>query len=829
MNTLTNPVFVGKTAFPLHAKTNHFLGALPVPFMAQKSPVTVFDGPPYANGLPHLGHMLNKHLKDTLARSLSLNHFVHFRPGSDCHGLPVELASLKENPDNPLYRSFARRQLQKQQEVFKEQGFMMQWDNPWSTMDFSFEAHTLACFQTMLEKDHVKVNMQGTPWCGLCGSTLAQAEQEDMEHKSSQYLVSFRLQDGTHMLVWTTTLWSVPFHQHLLLHPSSTFKAMMYQNNTYWVSADTFDHWLHTLNATDLEQTVKAQELQGVSYTHAFGCGTVKLEEHVLPFAGTGALHCVPGLSELDSMLGEKHNWELCLALNEQGVVTHSPCLEQVGHVFWSREVLSLLKQQLPVVWEDLYKQETPHCWRHKTPVFFRPSRQVYLDLSSVTDRVYSFVEETSFVPSSSKARMKSFLKDRTLWCVSRQRKWGVPLCLLVDQYGNLLKEESLHLMEKAKAYLSEGGVEHWRAVQHDFVPEGTTLVDDVLDVWFDSGCVPSFLGTDGVACEGSDQHRGWFQSCMWVNALLGKDKPFSMVLTHGFVVDHKGEKLAKSKGEKQKSWREENTDVVRLWALGGAVGTDRKWDKDTVDQAKQRLHKYRNSVRFLLANMPQNPLSEDCVLDPDDAYFVWQTQYHVHECVMLMQQGAFHDALTKMEQFLDVLSKVAFHGWKDRLYCAYPNTPSRQSVEKAVYDVYSSLMVFVSVVCPRLFNEAQTCGPFLDVEQKWQRVQDNGQTQQDDLLWMQDVVLQKERVNDLVLQHHFPKNVSCLVVPHNFGMDLRRLADYWDVGEVCVEEGVEMHVKECSHTVCLRCRRPGTFVMQQEWCDTCEERQQEA
>ena len=841
-----NPVFVGKTDFPLHASPSFFSGELGLwktsDTLKNTPSFVVFDGPPYANGLPHLGHVLNKHLKDALARSHRLERNVSFRPGADCHGLPVELASLKENPQNPTYRLFAQSQVDGQRQVFMEQGWMMDWEKPWSTMDYDFEEHTLHSFQQMLENDHVFVAMSGTPWCGQCGSTLSLAEQEDNNHKGSQYLVPFFLDDDTCLLVWTTTAWSVPFHRALLVHPNTTYQAFLYQGKTCFVSSDTFDKWKEELQAEALDHRVLGSTFAGRGYQHGFGRGQVVADEEVLPEAGTGVLHCVPGLSELDTRLGEKNNWDLCSALDEQGVVVHSPCQHQVGRVFWDKEALTQVEKDVQCVWKKDYAQSVPHCWRHKTPVFYRPSRQVYLDLSRVAKTVENFVESTCFVPEASKSRMKSFLKGREKWCVSRQRKWGVPLALLVNEQGELLKQESLEFMNKARQVLLLGGVEQWRKQQMQFVPKGASLVDDVLDVWFDSGCVPSFLKSQGVACEGSDQHRGWFQSCMWVNALLGREQPFSMVLTHGFVVNSKGEKFAKSqgggKGQSKEPWDKQNTDVVRLWALSGGMGSDKRWDDDTLSQAKQRLHKFRNTLRFLLANMPKSmPVSYS--MDPDDAYFVWKTQQEVYTNMLLVQQGQFHEGMTNMQEWLDTLSKVAFQGWKDRLYCSYEGTKERASVEQAVWEVFSSVMVFVAVCCPRLFDEAKNKASHVyqaDVCLDWYKLKTQAQVEHPQWLFMDEVLEKRWKVNLLVSQNQAEKTKNSLCLKTTLGyplLSLRRLADYWDVGEVEVVEHSTMDAdgfefSQSRHEVCPRCRRPSLKTLTDHWCDTCEERRKE-
>lgn len=736
MHSFTTPVLVGHTLFPLRAPPGQAL-RLSVPPPAPGSPSFVLlDGPPYANGPIHLGHAYNKHLKDMVVRAnAETGADTAWRPGWDCHGLPVELCVEREGADrrDPLAfvahaRTYANTQVARQKASFEALGLAADWEHPYRTMDPQHQAGTMRTFAELLERNLVRVAHRPGPWCPACRSTLAAAEQEEKTVTVETALAPFALDDGGFLVAWTTTPWTLPYHAGLAVHPDATYVRWERDGATMWAAEAAEAHvraWWPDAEQTDDRTTGTA--LAGQTYTGATGVrGTVVADGRVSAEAGTGVLHAVPAFSVEDAQLGRTHRWPVVdvLAadgrLNDAGWEAHrglragpeasAPVLVSMAGTPWFRTVA--------------HAQTVPTCWRHKTPLLTRPSRQVFLDLDAVRPAALAALDGVVFEPPAARERLRHAVASRPDWCLSRQRVWGVPLALYLDKETGLPCANAAAVVRRVADAVAQDGVEAWwrepdeRWLDGLETPETVTRVNDVLDVWFDSGAVAAVLGVSADAVvEGHDQVRGWFQSALWVSAALGLGSPFRHVLVHGFVVGPDGRKLSKSEGGDSKvsgvpAWGTLPTDLVRVWAAQGEMGQDRPWSAAALTQAEGALHRWRGCVRFALANTPSQDWGEPVdptqwfALDRADARAMHEA---AEEALEELRAGRPQRAATRMLGAAETaLSQGLFMRLKDRLYCAGERSTERRAAVEALRTAVGSLVRVLRVLTPALVAEAE-------------------------------------------------------------------------------------------------------------------------
>ena len=841
------PVRVGATPFPLRSSplARGPLGFLPRREATAGTSCVVLDGPPYANGAPHLGHVLNKHLKDAVARAAwALGDDVAWRPGWDCHGLPLELAVERDGADRSDRRGFvmqarayAQRQVDVQAAVFQAQGWAAAWDDPWRTMDPAMEAGTLRVLARLLERGCLDVRWAAVPWCPACGSTLSGAETEARPVTGEAWTVPFELEDDERLLSWTTTPWTLPLHRGLVVHPEATYVALVLRETMAWVSEATADRWAQALGATRTGRTRLGSAFVGRTYRTPWAEGTVVGDARVAPDAGTGVLHAVPGLAELDTLLGHDQGWPLVAHLTVDGRVALSPLAELNGLKAGPEadEAVRAAYADRPFFLAQTRREDAPHCWRHHVPLLTRASRQVFLHLDDATRaRADAWVAQTAFTPATGRARLVAAMRSRPDWCLSRQRTWGVPMALFLDRATGQPHARAAAWMRRVADAVAEEGVSAWwqRPDEAWLLGEADRAdlerVDDVLDVWFDSGCVPQLLGPAQVVVEGTDQHRGWFQSCLWVAAALDAPCPFERVVTHGFVVGGDGRKLSKSlggdaagaaKGPQPPAWSDLPTDVVRTWALAGSDGADKVWSLPSVQAAQAAVARWRGVVRFLLANAlapdeRRTPARWDDV-PAWDRYWVLETQRMAQDVLEAVREGRTGEAVGRAVRWGDTFSAVALGSWKDRLYVAPAGTDERQAVDQTVRACLLAWARALDVLTPRLMAEARTFWPEgLHPAEAQDAVVLDGREREE----VEQVLALRERLAETaeaLAQAKVPPGRRRLVGAHELpAWPGQLLADALDVGQVRGTsngkgQGVKGPALEASDDpVCPRCRR---------------------
>jgi isoleucyl-tRNA synthetase len=654
------------------------------------------DGPPYANGSLHLGHAVNKGLKDAVVKFKRLQgYFAPYVPGFDCHGLPVELeverlGHSKEDP--PAFvaacRSYAQSQVDLQTAQFRDLGVAADWEQPYLTMNPEFEAGAATYFQTL---PGAVTRLRPVHWCPACASSLAEAEVEYKTKRGDSLVVMFPVagQDNLFLDVWTTTPYTLPAN-----------KAVAYNPALSYVAVDDGDRTRVRLRQ-DCDAHLPDFDLADVALVSPYTQKVVPvLPADFVSRAGTGLVHLAPAFGTDDFHVGELHGLAVEQYLDEHGrflgaemagmslTEARSHVLERVAHL---------------VVTLSTLDHEYPHCWRHKTPVFFRASQEWFLDLAETREHALTALANVEFVPASGRERLTSMLGGRTSWCVSRNRLWGTPL---VDPAN----PDDLRLAARVAAE----GVEAWQS-------EGPRRT---LDVWFDSGVTHElvlkarFGRTADVYLEGSDQHRGWFQSSLLTCAAAGDGAPYKHVVTHGFVVDGAGQKFSKSSKNYQpleKMLETLSPDVLRLWTLQQDFTRELKFSDQSLSLTKERYRKLRNTMRFCLQNLQDFNWTSPALSQALGHAQMALLRKLSRDVSQAADRYDFAAAVTSMLRFAESVSSDYFPAVKDALYCDRPNDPRRQQAQYVLGMVVRTLARLLSPVlpysCEEVFQHLRSAG----------------------------------------------------------------------------------------------------------------------
>ncbi|HAD99628.1 MAG TPA: isoleucine--tRNA ligase, partial [Gammaproteobacteria bacterium] len=553
-----------------------------------KPKFTLHDGPPYANGDIHIGHAVNKVLKDIIVKSKSLSGFdAPYVPGWDCHGLPIELnvekkkgkvgQKISANDFRAECRKYADTQVAKQKQDFQRLGILGDWGNPYLTKDFKYEADIVRALGEIVENGHVSKGYKPVHWCTECGSALAEAEVEYKDKKSDAIDVKFKLIDDSifavdkpvSLIIWTTTPWTLPANEAVALHPDLDYVLVDVGDEYYCLAQALAENAISRYGiegATIGEQTFSGSEIEGLKAQHPFYDKQVPviLGDHVTTEAGTGAVHTAPAHGQEDYAVGLKYNLPVECPVDGRGVFFEDTKLLGGQFIFKANaSVIEILENANTLVKYEPLEHSYPHCWRHKAPVIFRATPQWFISMqqNGLRDKVNVEIPKVEWIPDWGKKRIELMVGNRPDWCISRQRFWGVPITLFVHKQTGELHPNTKELFATISAKIEQGGIEAWfESDITDFLGDEAGDYDkttDTLDVWFDSGVshyavLKAREGLSDVAdlyLEGSDQHRGWFQSSLISSCAITGKAPYKQVLTHGFTVDKDGKKMSKSVG----------------------------------------------------------------------------------------------------------------------------------------------------------------------------------------------------------------------------------------------------------------------------------------
>lgn len=722
-----------KTEFPLHnkgkvCKPNKYL--IDDPYLALAEPkkgpsFILHDGPPYANGSIHIGHAMNKILKDFIVKTHHVaGHQVQFTPGWDCHGLPIERKVRELHPDltNPVdlrlrCRDYAATQVQLQKEQFQKLGVVADWDTPYETMQHSYELDTFASLCELAEKGLLQRKLKPVLWSWAEKTALAEAEVVYKPKKDNSVYVKFQIDSETSFLVWTTTPWTLPSNVALAYNPNESYVIVVSGEKGHvrhilaekcylrLKEAGLFEevHWVTSVVMADV--AVAAVNPVNGQESKLIPASFVNMDE------GMGIVHIAPGHGKDDYFLATKHNLPIIMPVDENGKYTSEVKANiSLGgvHVFdGNKLIVEHLKQTDALFHEQQIVHDYPYCWRSDTPVIFRATPNWFINLDKIRPAVLAALDEIEFSPPEGKAKLRKMVEERNDWCISRQRSWGVPIAFFLKTDGT--PNFDPELLSAVQGVFGIFGIDSWWGRSEAWWSEinAGERCFDTLDVWFDSGV--SWLTLEGeqadLYLEGTDQFRGWFQSSLLLGVALAAAAPFKKVMSHGFVIDDKGHKMSKSVGnvvDPMKIIEEYGPDVLRVWVAITDYTDDVKIGKESLDRAKDVYQKLRNTLRFCVANIPKDAESPDYFLytnypkDPE-AIDSWIALKSCEVCTDVHSKflaGDFHTGMRLLLDFVvEDVSGLYMNSIKDRMYCEPLDSFRRQSATAALGYVLENLV----------------------------------------------------------------------------------------------------------------------------------------
>jgi len=714
---------------------------------AEKEKYILHDGPPYANGHIHLGHAYNKILKDIITKSQRMTgKHVPVTPGWDCHGLPIELKVVKEFPElaaeqiKKQCRLYATKWINIQKEEFKKLGVLMNWDQPYLTMDYSYEAEIVRAFGSFYKQGFIEKKNKTVAWCMHDQTVLATAEIEYKERKDPSIYVRFSLEPinvkrllptcldkKVSVLVWTTTPWTLPLNRAVMLRPNTVYDVLEIDDEYIIVARDLSENICSLKDVPKkIATSINSDILATTTLQHPFIKDlTVPLilDHSVSLEDGTAAVHCAPGCGPQDYEVGRKHNLEIYSPITPDGKYTQDIEPEELSGMsvtdgqIW---VIKKLAENGSLFFKTSLRHSYPHCWRCHEGLIFRATNQWFCSLmhDDVRERALLALEKVTFLPEKSKNYLKATLENRLEWCLSRQRIWGVPIPALLCSTCNFV-HTSDELIEKVAQGIEKEGVEYWDTVSlndlglndlhcNQCKEKTLTKEKDILDVWFDSGVShyavlatnPALQFPANIYCEGIDQHRGWFQSSLLTSLVLEKEACTKAFLTHGFTVDERGQKMSKSIGNvvsPDEIIARLGTDGLRLWASSIDYGGDAVISETLLKNVGQIVQKIRNTCRFLLANIYDFDFEKDSVILEElltiDQYALEELyevsssiryNYMINDFTAVAHELSDYCTVKLSSLYLDII--------KDRLYTDKADGLKRRSAQTACWIILDTL-----------------------------------------------------------------------------------------------------------------------------------------
>lgn len=711
-------------------------------------------GPPYANGHIHLGTATTTLLKDIIVKSKTMSGYdAPLVPGWDCHGLPIELNVEKKigKPGRKVTaaefrvacREYASSFIDIQREEFKRLGILADFDHPYLTMDFKYEANIIRSLAKIVQNGHLQKGYKPVHWCLDCASALAEAEVEYVEKTSPSIDVRFTVVDTADFSkrfenapsgmgpisipIWTTTPWTLPANEAVALNPKLEY--VLIQSTApeqFLVAADLLPAVLARFGIEDhtILARVLGEKLEGVQLKHPFYDKHVPvvLGDHVTTETGTGAVHTAPAHGVDDYLVGNKYHLPLVNPVGDDGCFTPATALFAGVHVSKANEkVLEVLREQNALIHQDAMRHSYPHCWRHKTPLIFRATPQwfISMDQNGLREHALVAIDRVSWIPDWGQSRIRGMIENRPDWCISRQRAWGVPLSLFIHKETGELHPETPAVMEKVAQAVEKQGIEAWYTLDPETVLGADAAhyqkINDVLDVWFDSGvtheCVlkarPELHFPADIVLEGSDQHRGWFQSSLLTSVAINGVESYKEVLTHGFVVDGHGRKMSKSLGNviaPEEVVQSLGGDILRLWVASIDYRYEISASKEILNRMSEAYRRIRNTARFLLANLngfdPKQHLLAPHEMLKLDQYAVEVTRQIQADIQQAYATYQFHAVVQKLHQYcvadlggfyLDII--------KDRQYTMQADSRGRRSAQTALYHIAHALVRWMAPI----------------------------------------------------------------------------------------------------------------------------------
>ncbi|MBF0567359.1 MAG: isoleucine--tRNA ligase [Nitrospirae bacterium] len=716
-------------------------------------PYCLHDGPPYANGHIHIGHALNKILKDIIVKFHAMSgRYSPYVPGWDCHGLPIEHQADKELGAKKLTvsiiekrahcRSYAQRFIDIQRDEFIRLGVFGNWSNPYITMHYDYEADIVAEFFKIAQAGYVYRGKKPVHWCPTCVTALAEAEVEYADKTSPSVYVKFKLTDDSviklfgekpnkdvFIVIWTTTPWTLPANLALAVHPDVDYVVVEAEGVSYIVAAPLLEKLVDIGLGGTIVKQVKGNALEGLKAHHPFidRLSQVVLGDFVTIEDGTGVVHIAPGHGEDDYRTGIKYGLDIYVPVDDRGKFTASAADNLAGKFVFdaNAEIIEILRDNGALIAQQSITHSYPHCWRCKKPVIFRATEQWFISMEhgDLKKRAVEEIEKVQWVPSWGKDRIYGMVKNRPDWCISRQRSWGVPIALLLcKDCGEAVIDNGV--FDKTVARFREGGSDVWFTLEPgELLPDGykckkcdggTFIKEtDILDVWFDSGVSQAAVlerranltWPADMYLEGSDQHRGWFQSSLLTSMATRGAAPFRTVLTHGFVVDGRAKKMSKSLGNviaPEDIIKQSGAEILRLWVASEDYKYDIRISKEILQRLTEAYRKIRNTCRFLLGNI--NGLEQgyhpEASLTELDRWAMSSLHRMINNVTASYQRFDFHEVFHILYNFCIVdMSSFYLDIIKDRVYTAAKQSAERKAAQWTMRQILLSITGLMSPI----------------------------------------------------------------------------------------------------------------------------------
>lgn len=722
-----------------------------------KPSFVLHDGPPYANGNIHMGHAMNKISKDFIVRSKSMMGFrAPYVPGWDTHGLPIEQQLKKAGVDRKalsvaefreMCRQYALEQVDKQRKDFKRLGVAGEWDNPYLTLKPEYEAQQIRVFGKMAEKGLIYKGKKPVFWSWSSESALAEAEVEYHDVTSPSAFYGEQVVDGkgvldenTYMVVWTTTPWTIPASEGITIDATFDYAVVQHDDDErkYVLAADLVnaDAELFGWNDVKIVKTVKGAELENVLCQHPFYPErklVTMLGDFVTTDAGTGLVHTAPGFGEDDFNIGVKYGLDVYVPVDDKGYMTEDTGEDFAGLFYEDANEVSLKKlEEAGVLLKQMdYEHSYPFDWRTKKPIIFRATPQWFASVDKIRDQILGAINEVQFFPDWGQKRLYNMIHDRGDWVISRQRVWGVPLPIFYGEDGEAIMTKET--IEHVAKLVEEHGSNIWfQREAKDLLPEGFTSEHspngkftketDIMDVWFDSGSSHQGVCAErdyltypaDLYLEGSDQYRGWFNSSLITSVAYSGHAPYKQILSQGFTLDGKGRKMSKSLGNTivpSEVIDKMGAEIIRLWVLSVDTSADVRVSMGSFQQIAESYRKFRNTVRFLLANTTDFDPAKDAVafdeMESIDKYMTVLVNKFTKEILDAYANYEFMEIYKKLINFITTdLSAFYMDVAKDVVYIEAPDSKKRRSMQTVLYDVVVRLTKLMTPILPHTTEE---------------------------------------------------------------------------------------------------------------------------
>ena len=715
------------------------------------------DGPPYANGDIHLGHSVNKILKDITIKYKTLSGFdAPYVPGWDCHGLPIELNVEKKHGKNSelvknkesfqkACKEYAETQINKQLDDFKRLGVFGDWENSYKSLDPKFEADIVRSLGIIYKEGHLEKGEKPVHWCQDCGSSLAEAEVEYIDKTSKSIDVAFKVDetsidkvkdlfnikeaDEISFVIWTTTPWTIPSNVAVCINPEFKYSLIKMNNKFYVIAFEMIDHckerWKQKF---DVISTIQGKKLSDIYLIHPFlERKSVLLHgDHVTTETGTGCVHTAPAHGMDDHLICKKNNIDTINSLNNKAFFKDElDFIAGLPAIKADPLIVEKLQEHNALINIEDYHHSYPHCWRHKTPLIFTSTPQWFISMkkNNLIKDALKDIKNVNWEPSWGFQRIESMLSDRPDWCISRQRNWGVPITLVVHKDTGEIHPDQKDLFEKFAQVIEKDGISAWDKLNlEDFIDDHEEYIktSDSLDVWFDSGVTHFAVSSkrfgnkviSDLYLEGSDQHRGWFQSSLLTSIAMNNSAPYKTVLTHGFVVDEQGRKQSKSLGNvvsPQKVWDSLGADILRLWVASTDFRSEMVASDEILKRTSDQYRRIRNTFRFILGNLSdfndKNKVEFNDQVELDK-WIINETKILQKEITALYESYSYHKATQKIHNFcVNELGGIYLDIVKDRLYTCKNDSLARRSCQTSLDFI---LNVLVRLIAPILSYTAE-------------------------------------------------------------------------------------------------------------------------